>query len=335
MENKGKTFLVSAADFAFYVKGVLACSGTTNLNSSIDVSVQEQKVNGGKGNKLAYSFKYGRELALTLEAADWDLRFIAASAGTPIVEGLSDVYHIEECVNIANGIGTVSDLPVGDVSVKLNNDEIITVTPAGNTIDLTAHGVTDGKVKATYKYSTMAKTVTIDADSTPLVGELVLDADKHSSKLGRIGSVQIIVPSYQLSGNFTISLTPDGVTSTNLDGNALAVEGDTCADGSAVYAYIKEFDSIASATYVNDIAATPASVNLSVGESASIAVLGLKGAMYAPILLDNGACTFTSDDTTVATVEAKTGSITAVASGSTLVHVVHDKFEDIVQVTVA
>ena len=66
MKN-AKNFLVSTADFALYFNDILACTGTTNLNASIEVSMQEQNVNAGKGNKLIYSFKYGRELTVTRE----------------------------------------------------------------------------------------------------------------------------------------------------------------------------------------------------------------------------------------------------------------------------
>ena len=37
MNTKGKEFVVSVADFAFYINGVLACTGVTNLSSSISV----------------------------------------------------------------------------------------------------------------------------------------------------------------------------------------------------------------------------------------------------------------------------------------------------------
>lgn len=73
MNTKGKEFVVSVADFAFYINGVLACTGVTNLSSSISVSMQEQAVNAGKGNKKVFSYKYGRELTAELEAADWNL----------------------------------------------------------------------------------------------------------------------------------------------------------------------------------------------------------------------------------------------------------------------
>ena len=84
MNTKGKEFVVSVADFAFYINGVLACTGVTNLSSSISVSMQEQAVNAGKGNKKVFSYKYGRELTAELEAADWKLEYIALQAGSQI-----------------------------------------------------------------------------------------------------------------------------------------------------------------------------------------------------------------------------------------------------------
>lgn len=334
-QNNAKTFLVSTADFAYYVKGVLACTGTTNLNTSIDVSMEEQDVKAGKGNKLVYSFKYGRELGVTLEAADWKLEYIAANVGSSIAEELSDVYKIAECVTINGGIGTLASIPVdGKVAVELENGNIVSIDNVKNsTIDLKANGVESGSVKATYKYQTKAKVVKIDTETSPFVGELILDADKHNNKLGKVGSVQIHVPSYQLSGNFNIEFTPDGVVSTNLDGKALAVEGETCADGSSVYAYIKEFDDTASAMQVNDIAATPGVVTLAVNETKTISVIGLKGGLYSPIEIDNAECIFVSATPGTATVEG--GVIKGVAKGTTNITVTYGDHKDVIEVTVA
>lgn len=332
-----KNFLVSTADFAFYVDDVLACTGTTNLNASLEVSMEEQEVKGGKGNKLLYAFKYGRDLSSKLEAADWKLEYIAMSSGSKITEGMKDVYKLGECVTLTDGIGVLSATPAGDVAVELPNGTIITVKPAGTTIDMTKYGLTNDKdsVKATYQYSRIAKSITIDAESTPFVGRLVLDADKHSNKLGKVGSVQIEIPSFQLDGNFSIEFTPDGVTSTSLEGKALAVEGDTCADGS-VYAYITEFDETAKAVSVAEIAATPDTVSLdtAANTTAAISVIGLRGALYSPVELENTGCTFVSDTPAVAAVDAS-GVITAVAPGSAKITVTYNGITDGLTVNVS
>lgn len=335
MASKEKNFLVSTADFAYYVKDVLACTGTTNLNTSIDVSMQEQNVNGGKGNKLVYSYKYGRELAITLESADWKLEYIAANVGSAIAMGLHEVYNIAECVDIINGIGTLKAVPIGDVAVELNDGSIVTVTPTKSTIDLTANGVTTGTVQATYKHSATTKRVTIDADSTPMVGTLILDSDRHSNTKGKIGSVKITVPSYQLNGSFSMNFTPDGVVSTNMDGKALAVAGDRCSDGSGVYAYIDEIDDSVSALTVNDIAVTPAVIALGVGEDKTLSVIGLKGGLYSPVKIDNDLCIFASDSADVATVGANDGIVHAVAAGKAVISITYGVNKDVVSVTVS
>ena len=333
MASNAKNFLVSTADFAYYVDGVLACTGTTNLNTSLEVSMQEQNVNAGKGNKLVYSFKYGRELSATLEAADWKLEFLACQVGSKITEGLTDVYKMAECVQLTNGIGVVGTTPIGDVAVELPNGTIIMVTPQDSTIDLTSYGLTNESVRATYKYSRVAKMVTVDADSTPYVGTLIMDADKHNNKLGKVGSVQIEIPSYQLSGNFSISFTPDGVTSTSMEGKALAIESEKCSDGASVYAYIREFDNTAEVISVTEIAATPATMNLSVDEEASISVVGLKGALYAPIELDNADCEFVSD--TPATATVVNGVVKGIQAGTAKITVSYDGKTDEIDVVVA
>lgn len=336
MENNTKNFLVSTADFAFYVGDVLACTGTTNLNTSLEVTTEEQEVNAGKGNKLVYSFKYGRKLNATLEAADWRLEYLAMASGSKITEGMTDVYKLGEHVSLTNGIGVLSASPIGDVAVELPNGSFVTVTPADGKIDLTAYGLTNEGdcTKATYRYNTMAKSITIDSDTVPMCGRLVLDVDKHNNKLGKVGSVQITIPSYQLNGNFNIELTPDGATSTSLEGKALAVENDCCSEGS-VYAYIKEFDETASAVSVLEIAATPATVNLDTTDSvsATISVIGLKGSLYSPVELENAACEFVSDTPSVATVNGS-GVVTAVASGSAKITVTYQGVSDEVTVVV-
>ena len=337
MAKNAKNFLVSTADFALYHNDILACTGTTNLNTSIEVSMQEQNVNAGKGSKLVYSFKYGRELSVTLEAADWKLEYIAANVGSQITEGLTDVYKIGECIQLTSGIGVLSTVPIGDVAVELPNGTIVTVTPDDTSIDMTSYGLDGEAVRATYQYNRIAKNITIDADTSPNVFKLVLDADKHNNKLGKVGSVQIIIPSYQPSGNFTMNFTPDGVSSTNIDGRALAVEGDKCSDGSAVYAYVKEFDDTATAMTVSEIAATPATINLDTTENTSetISVIGLKGALYSPIELDNADCTFVSENPEFATVGENTGVVTAVATGSTKITVTYNGVSDELDVVVS
>lgn len=336
MNTKGKEFVVSVADFAFYVDDVLACTGTTNLSSSISVSMQEQAINAGKGNQKVFSYKYGRELTVELEAADWKLEYIAMQTGSQIEKGIKDFYKLNECITLTNGVGTLDETPIGKVGIELPNKTFVEVTPEGKQIDLTRYGLGTGEVvvRATYQYKVMSKRITIDAESTPYIGKLVLQADKHNSKKGKIGTVEIVVPSYSLDGNFDISFTPDGVVSTKISGGALAVEGDTCADGNAVYAYVTEIDTTDAAVsdaYSEIVIVTP-SKSVEVGKSINLSVEGIIGAMYKPVELDIADVTISSDATSIATVSD--GVITGVAEGSAKITAVADGLTDEVTITV-
>lgn len=337
MNTKGKEFVVSVADFAFYIDDVLACTGTTNLSSSISVSMQEQAINAGKGNQKVFSYKYGRELTVELEAADWRLEYIAMQTGSQIEKGIEDFYKLNECITLTDGIGTLGETPIGKVGVELPNRTFVEVTPTDSTIDLTKYGLETGEVvvRATYQYKIMSKRIAIDAESTPYIGKLVLQADKHNSKKGKIGTVEIVVPSYSLDGNFDISFTPDGVVSTKISGGALAVDGDTCADGNAVYAYVTEIDTTDTAVsdaYAEIVLVSP-SKSVEVGGTVQLSVEGIIGAMYKPAELDAADVTFASTGTG-GSVGANTGLFTATEEGSVTVTATYGDLTDEVTITV-
>lgn len=329
MAKKSKDFLVSTADVAFYVNGTLAFTGTTSLNTSISVSMEDQEITGGKGNKTLYKYKYGRKVAPSIEMAEWKLPYIAANVGSTIFEGLKDVFAVAECVTLTKGVGTLKNTPVGKVSVEKADGSTIEVVPVGSTITV---GDIDDNVTVTYQYNQHVKRVTIDAESTPMVGELVLTADKHNNLKGKVGEVQIHVPSFQLSGTFDITLEASGSTTTKLDGDALAVDGVSCEDGS-VYAYITEIPLAEASIAVSDIAATPAVINLAVGDTKNITVIGIKGGLYSNIGIDVADCVITSDNAAVATVAD--GVVTGVSAGDAIINIAYGDIKDIIKVTVA
>lgn len=334
MANIAKDFVVSTANFLFYHDGKLACQGTTNMNASLTSSVESKDVNAGIGNKLVFSYKYGRKIEVALETANWDLSYLAAQAGSEIYVGLSDVYKQAECVVLTAGVGTLATTPVAGtkVAVELPNGLFVEVTPTSASIDLTAYGLTTESVKATYKYNTEVKSVTIDAESSPLVGTLVLNAEKFNNKVGKVADLQIEIPSYQLDGAFELSMTADGVASTKMNGNALAVDGTTCTDGS-VYAYVKEIPTTSVTYPVAEIAATPATASIAVAGTQNITVVGIRGGLYSNVSIANADCTFTSATPATATVSTA-GVVTGVAAGTVEITVTYEGKTDKVSVTV-
>ena len=159
-----------------------------------------------------------------------------------------------------------------------------------------------------------------------------MTADKHNNKKGKVGEVQIDIPSFQLSGTFDISLEASGTTTTKLDGDALAVEGASCADGS-VYAYITEIPSVASSVAVNDLAVTPAVIEIAVNEEKKLNIIGIKGGLYSNVSIDAKDCVISSDDPLTATVTD--GVVKGVKAGTTYINVSYGEVKDVVKVTVA
>lgn len=327
--ERSKDFLVSTADVAFFVNDMLAFTGTTSLNTSISVSMEDQEITGGKGNKTLYKYKYGRKLAPSIEMAEWSLAYIAANVGSTIFEGLKDVFSVAECVTLTKGIGTLKKVPIGKVYIENPDGTTAEITPVGSTITV---GDADGTVLVTYQYSTNVKRVTIDAESTPFVGRLVMSADKHNNKKGKVGEVQIEVPSFQLNGTFDISLESSGTTTTKLEGDALAVDGASCSDGS-VYAYITEIPSVESTITVNDLAATPSVIELEVNGTKTLSIVGIRGGLYSNVGIDVTDCTITSDTPAVATVT--NGIVTAVGTGTAYINVDYNGTKDVVKVVVS
>lgn len=329
MAKNSKNFLVSTADVAFFHNGMLAFTGTTALNTSLSVSMEDQEITGGKGNKTLYKYKYGRKLAPSIEMAEWRLEYIAANVGSTIFEGLKEVFKIAECVTLVKGVGVLDKTPVGKVFVEKNDGSTVEVEPVGSTITV---GTEDDTVKVTYQYNTKLKRITIDADSTPLVGELVLSADKHNNLKGKVGEVQIDVPSFQLNGTFDISLESSGNATTKLEGDALAVQGATCTDGD-VYAYISEIDSVESSISVSDLVATPGVIEITVDEEKKISVVGIKGGLYSNVGIDVADCVITSESSSIATVSD--GVVKGVGTGTTYINVEYEGLKDVIKVVVS
>ena len=158
-----------------------------------------------------------------------------------------------------------------------------------------------------------------------------MTADKHNNRKGKVGEVQIDVPSFQLSGTFDISLEASGTTTTKLDGDALAVEGASCTDGS-VYAYITEIPSVASSVAVNDLAVTPAVIEIAVNEEKKLNIIGIKGGLYSNVSIDAKDCVISSDEPSKATVTD--GVVKGIAEGTTYINVAYGDAKDVVKVTV-
>ena len=259
MENK---FLASVADvFGYDENDVLVLEGNALLNTTLNHAVSDTDVRAGEGAKLQFVYKHSGELTGDIENAAFSMDMIGLAAGKTVTTG-SNIWT-EETVTLANGAGSVVGTPLGFQNTPVYawvtyNDvvsERVVVTTKAFTIADTTY---DGDVCVRYyAYDAAAKSVEIDASPSPSVIRLVLRVGvySNSSYTSKIGEAFITIHRAQITGNFTISMTPDGVASTPISWRALAYTNTAngCTGRRQIYASIVE--SIYDRNWYDDVTA--------------------------------------------------------------------------------
>jgi hypothetical protein len=326
-----KLFLVSVADYYMYDSNQnLLAAGKTLSESTMEVTVNSTDVRGGKGAPLQYIYFNSPDMNITLTDTQFNLPFLALNSGGSVVTD-TDVWTEETVTLTGGGAGTVVGTPVAFMGsstiygwAELSDGTTQRVTFTGSAF--TVSGASSGDVVCVrYVYNeNAAKLVTIPANIVPSIVTLVLDAQLASSDEATniVGSIQIEIPRAQLSGNFTLSMTADGVSTTPLTARALAytpvgVEG--CSTGD-VFAYVKQIRT--SANWYDDVIAlafAPAEIAITGTGTNQTLVKAIPefGSAFTPPVAD---LTFSSSATGVATVGLHTGLITGVAAGDAVIH---------------
>ena len=102
-----KKFLVSVADvYGYDSNDTLLFVGKTLLDSSIETTLSNTDVRGGRGNQLQYIYYHTAEMNITVNETQFSLEFLALNTGTNIQMG-ADMF-VEESVTLDKGQGTVT-----------------------------------------------------------------------------------------------------------------------------------------------------------------------------------------------------------------------------------
>jgi hypothetical protein len=337
-----KKFLTSVANAYLYndADGTLLAYGKTLLDSSIETTLGNTDVRGGRGNQLQYVYYHTAEMNITISDAQWNLAFLAETVGSDITLSTVNIFEEETVTLSAPGVGTLVSGTAIYVPGSTSNIIYGWATLADGTVVKatfsTAQAFTlAGSAGATseevcvryYALDTGARSITINSNILPSIVHLVLEAQLNSSDstTNQIGTVQIDIPKATLNGAFSISMTPDGVASTPISARALATEDTTSAacDNVPYYATIKEI--ITAANWYDDVIA----IAIEGGDfSQAMAVTGTTLHVWAvpsvglPFLapVTGTGITFASGSTGVATITANAGVITNVATGTSLLH---------------
>jgi hypothetical protein len=329
-----RKFLTSVANAYGYddSTGALLFIGKTLLDSSIDTTLANTDVRGGRGAQLQYVYYHTAAMNITITDAQWNLDFLSSIVGSSIDTG-ANIFTEETITLGSNGGGTVLGTPLAVSGATIYG----WVTQVDGTVDkvtftsktfATSSGTSGDSVCVRYyALDSAARSITINANIIPSIVHLVLEAQLNSSDsvTNQIGVVQIDVPKATLTGAFSIKMTMDGVASTPLSARALANIDNTSAGCSDIpfYATIKEI--ISAANWWDDVIAIGVEGGdfaLGVGNSPltlHVWAVPSNGTPFLTPLADSGM-TFVSSDTGVATVNVNSGVVTRVGGGSVIIH---------------
>jgi len=326
-----KKFLTSVADCYGYddSTGALLFVGKTLLDSSIETSLGNTDVRGGRGNQLQYVYYHTAEMNITISDAQWNLEFLAVGVGANVATG-NNIFT-EETITLVANAGSVAGTPLAITGSTLYgwvshlDGHVEKVTFTGQAFTCSDGGATDTICIRYYAYDSASRSVTIAANIIPSQVHLVLEAQLNSSDdvANKIGVVQIDVPKATLTGAFSISMTPDGVSSTPLAARALSSPDLQSAACVNVPVLAKITEILDDANWYDNV------IGLSIqgGDFAlthpdtrtlSIWAIPSSGAAFKPPVAD---LDFTSGTVGAATVGLHTGLVTTVAAGTTLLTV--------------
>ena len=287
-------------------KSEILAYATALSESAFTLAMQSQEIRGGIGNTLKFNYKNTRTLNISLTNVAFSKSFLPLNLGQ-ITDNSEIAIANEECLIVdATGNITLEKTPIGVVSIVLPNGIIRPEqNPTHETTLYLGIEYAGQKITAIYDYKEVIDNIVIDSSTPPSIVRLVLNVQIRSNETnGVVEWLQLDIPSFQIDGNYELSMTA---------GMALSVSGQQCADGD-VYGYIKYVPVAEVSAAVANIAATPSPMNLEAGEHGNITVYGLRGSGYAPIILTS-QCTYskTGDED----ISVSNEGIVSVSSGAT------------------
>lgn len=310
-------FLVSVANAVLRDPntGAAIAFGTTNLNSAFTLSMAKTDVRAGINNPLLYQYIHDRNLEIKIEEATFNSTILALNAGTSVLNSAVNVTQTD-CLTLSGDTGTITKTPIGNVTVFMPNGTIQTVTPSTKTI--TVSGGNSQVVNAVYITSVTSDQIIIETTKPPSVIDLTLIAEVRDNTNTITSYLQINVPRFQIAGNYTLSLTANGVSNQALDGVALATRSADCVSGD-YYAKVTWVPATTSATAVSDIAATPTVLTFSIGsglpQSKQITVLGIRGGLLSNVNVTTSSSYVKTSGSAALTVSA--GGLVTAGSATT------------------
>ena len=307
--------------------------GTTNASTAVSLSMSEEEIRGGINNVIQGIYYHDKTLECTIEKATFSRAFLPLNVGSDIQIGQNVKVLQTECLTLdGEGNGSLSKLPDGLVNVFLDEDTVMAVT-AGAAVDnkypISVPSMAGQMVTAIYDAYETVDVLTVETTTPPKVVDLTLLIQVRDENMNLAYILQYNIPKFQVSGNYEMSLSADGVSNESLSGKALNVKAEDCNTGD-MYATIKWVPVAATAAAISGIIITNGNITAENGVAAvyQLNVIGIYDSLDNRINITND-CTFEmsgtltgvsmTDGTITVTSEATTaGSVTITATyGST------------------
>lgn len=251
-----KKFLAgSAIASIFTTNGELIAISNTQINDTINLSVESQEVRSGYGNALDYIYYHSTKMEGQLEDAQFNLDYIKHNIGAK-EDKVATLYKSANVKIKATGNAINGEMLDEEGNVWAYHKDKAYTFPAiyANgviTFDNPYTELNDENVCIKYlaqESGDYVRNLTISSNFVPDIVTIVLEAQLFASESGagdssRIGTVMFKIPKAQLNGTQEISLSASGVASTPLSYMALKADDATanaCASASGVYGYITE-----------------------------------------------------------------------------------------------
>jgi hypothetical protein len=266
---------------------------------------------------LLYTYFHDRNVDFKITAATFTKEFWALNVGATINSGsIVTLVNTEKIMLDGSNAGTLTLVPTGTCTGFFSNGSSYTVTPAGQTVTF-ATGANQ-VVTVVYNYQAAADQIVAESTKPPTNVELVLTAEVRDSSGALVEYLQVDVPHFQVSGNYSLSLAANGVSQQALDGVALLVNSTDLTNGDFYYK-VSWIPVSAVTVPISDIALTPSILTFlnssGLPQTKAFNLLGIRGGLYSNLNLTNsGSYAHTSGCVTITTA-SYTGQTTVSAAG--------------------
>ena len=316
--------------------------GTTNASTAVSLSMTEAEIRGGINNVVQGIYYHDKTLECTIEKVTFSKAFLPLNVGSDILPQNVKVLQTECLTLDGSGNGTLAKVPVGVVNVFLDEDTVETVNASAlgsGAYGITVSNMAGQMVTAIYEAYETVDVLTIETTTPPKVVDLTLLIQVRDENMNLAYVLQYNIPKFQVSGNYELSLSADGVSNESLSGKALNVKAEDCATGD-MYATIKWVPVALTARDFTGIIITNGNIQAVAGEAANyqLNVVGLYGSLNNHRLLTSDV-TFAMNPASPAGITIDSNGLISITSasqaGSTTITATYGDHSDSIILTLA